>query len=51
MSRSGNSLTTLETVKNSEYDQEVSQSQSADKPIALRGRATQPPVYVEEYSC
>ena len=26
----------------SEYDQEISQSQSADKPMAPRGRATQP---------
>ena len=25
----------------SEYDQEIPQSQTADKPIALRGRATQ----------
>ena len=28
-------------VKNSEYDQEVPQSQTAHKPMALRGRATQ----------
>ena len=28
-------------LKNSEYDQEISQSQTADKPMALRGRATQ----------
>ena len=27
--------------KNSEYDQEIPQSQSADKPVASRGRATQ----------
>ena len=27
--------------KNSEYDQEIPQSQTADKPMALRGRATQ----------
>ena len=26
----------------SEYDQEIPQSQTADKPMALRGRATQP---------
>ena len=28
-------------VKNSEYDQEIPHSQTADKPMALRGRATQ----------
>ena len=28
-------------VKNSEYDQEIPQSQTADKPMAPRGRATQ----------
>ena len=28
-------------MKNSEYDQEISQSQTADKPVAQRGRATQ----------
>ena len=27
-------------MKNSEYDQEIPQSQTADKPLALRGRAT-----------
>ena len=26
----------------SEYDQEIPQSQTADKPMATRGRATQP---------
>ena len=26
----------------SEYDQEIPQSQTADKPMALRGRAAQP---------
>ena len=26
----------------SEYDQQIPQSQTADKPMALRGRATQP---------
>ena len=26
----------------SEYDQEIPQSQTADNPVALRGRATQP---------
>ena len=30
------------TVKNSEYDQEIPQSQTADNPLAPRGRATQP---------
>ena len=29
-------------VKNSEYDQEIPQSQPADNPMATRGRATQP---------
>ena len=28
-------------LKNSEYNQEIPQSQIADKPMALRGRATQ----------
>ena len=28
--------------KNSEYDQEIPQSRTADKPMAPRGRATQP---------
>ena len=28
-------------IKNSEYDQEIPQSQTADKPMAPRGRATQ----------
>ena len=28
--------------KNSEYDQEKPQSQTADNPVAPRGRATQP---------
>ena len=28
--------------KNSEYDQEIPQSQTADNPVAPRGRATQP---------
>ena len=28
--------------KNSEYDQEIPQSQTADNPMAPRGRATQP---------
>ena len=28
-------------MKNTEYDQEIPQSQTADKPMALRGRATQ----------
>ena len=30
-------------VRNSEYDQEIPQSQTADKPIAPRGKATQQP--------
>ena len=29
-------------MKNSEYDQELPQSQTTDKPMALRGRVTQP---------
>ena len=29
-------------VKNSEYDQEIPQSQTADKPMAPRARATHP---------
>ena len=32
----------VQTMKNSEYDQEIPQSQTADKPMAPRGRATQP---------
>ena len=28
--------------KNSEYDQEIPQSQTADNPVASRGRAAQP---------
>ena len=31
-----------QTFKNSEYDQEIPQSQTADNPMAPRGRATQP---------
>ena len=30
------------SVQNSEYDQEIPQSQTADNPLAPRGRATQP---------
>ena len=30
------------TVKNSEYDEEIPQSQTADKPVAPQGRAAQP---------
>ena len=30
------------SVKKSEYDQEIPQSQTADNPVAPRGRATQP---------
>ena len=29
-------------IKNSEYDQEIPQSQTADNPVAPRGRAAQP---------
>ena len=29
-------------MKTSEYDQEIPQSQAADKPLTPRGRATQP---------
>ena len=36
-------LTLCILVKNSEYDQEIPQSQTADNPVALRGRAAQPP--------
>ena len=36
-------LIVLEIKKNSEYDQEIPQSQTADNPTAPRGRATQPP--------
>ena len=32
----------LNVVKNSEYDQEIPQSQTADNPVAPRGRAAQP---------
>ena len=31
----------LSDKKNGEYDQEIAQSQTADKPVAPRGRATQ----------
>ena len=34
------SLKTSGHAKNSEYDQEIPQSQTADKPMAPRGRAT-----------
>ena len=34
--------------KNSEYDQEIPQSQTADKPMAPRGRATQPSQHQED---
>ena len=30
-------------IKNSEYDQEIPQSQTADKPMVPQGRATQQP--------
>ena len=30
------------STKNCEYDQEISQSQTADNPVAQRGRAAQP---------
>ena len=33
---------TSKHMKNSEYDQEIPQSQTADNPVALRGRAAQP---------
>ena len=32
----------------SEYDQEISQSQTADKPVAPRGRATKQPRYTRK---
>ena len=31
----------IPTIKNSEYDQEIPESQTADKPMTPRGRATQ----------
>ena len=31
----------MHSAKKSEYDQEISQSQTVDKPMAPRGRATQ----------
>ena len=34
-------FTSAALIKNSEYDQEIPQSQTADKPMASRGRATQ----------
>ena len=37
-----NSYATLCHPKNSEYDQEIPQSQTADNPVAPRGRAAQP---------
>ena len=36
------SITYINGTKNSEYDQEIPQSQTADNPVALRGRAAQP---------
>ena len=36
-----NNFTEL-SLKNSEYDQEIPQSQTADNPVAPRGRAVQP---------
>ena len=33
----------LDTLENSEYDQEIPQSKTADNPVAPRGRAAQPP--------
>ena len=36
------SLTASLQNKNSEYDQDIPQSQTADNPMAPRGRATQP---------
>ena len=35
-------MSPLDSIKNSEYDQEVPQSQTADNPVAPRGRAAQP---------
>ena len=32
----------MQPTKNSEYDQEIPQSQTADNPVAPRGRAAQP---------
>ena len=31
------------SIENGEYDQEIPQSQTADNPVAPRGRATKPP--------
>ena len=33
---------TVRQIKNSEYDQEIPQSQTAEYPVAPRGRAAQP---------
>ena len=35
-------------MENSEYDQEIPQSQTADKPMAPRGRATQQSGYTRK---
>ena len=35
-------LMLITILKNSEYDQEIPQSQTADNPVAPRGRAAQP---------
>ena len=40
--RTLNQLIMFEIYKNSEYDQEIPQSQTADNPVASRGRAAQP---------
>ena len=39
---SGNVKLMAQGAKNSEYDQEIPQSQTADNPVAPRGRAAQP---------
>ena len=38
----GNMFILLTRVGNSEYDQEIPQSQTADNPVATQGRAAQP---------
>ena len=38
--KNGMSRKKMSRPKNSEYDQEIPQSQTADKPMELRGRAT-----------
>ena len=41
VSQSGSKKSSVTSIINSEYDQESPQSQTADKPVAPQGRATQ----------